>query len=47
MDLGLTTIISSVPAIIAVCWYGKVLSSWRAKEVALDFGLVSLSTVAS
>ena len=45
MDLGLTAVISSVPAMIAVCWYGKVLSSWRAKVMTLDFGLVSLSTV--
>ena len=47
MDLGLTAVISSVPAVIAVCWYGEVLSSWRAREMTLDFGLVSLSTVAS
>ena len=24
MDCGLTTMISSMPAVIAVCWYGKL-----------------------
>ena len=47
MDVGLTTVISSVPAMIAVCWYGEVFCSWRAREMTLDFGLVSLSTVVS
>ena len=47
LDLGLPAVYSKVPAYSAVCWYGEVLSNWRAENVTLDVDQVSLSTAVS